>query len=143
MGVGYPRDLVHAVASGIDLFDCVLPARNARHGVLFIRDGVLRLGGAAFRLDTRPLDEGCGCPTCGQVSRAFLHHLLRWDPLTGQVLATLHNLWYFLDFMREVRESIAAGRLAGLASRLESRSEGQAEGEPRRRGAAGRTWPAA
>lgn len=123
MGVGYPRDLVHAVARGVDLFDCVLPARNARHGVLFTREGVLRLGGAAFRVDARPVEEGCRCPTCGQVSRAFLHHLLRWDPLTGQVLATLHNLWYFLDFMREVRESIAAGRLAELASRLESQPD--------------------
>lgn len=142
MGVGYPRDLVHAVGCGIDLFDCVLPSRNARHGVLFTRQGVMRLGGAAFRRDSRPVEEGCACPTCGQVSRAFLHHLLRWDPLTGQVLATLHNLWYFLDFMREVRESIAAGRLAELASRLADGSEGQAVGEPRRCGAAGRPWPA-
>jgi queuine tRNA-ribosyltransferase len=117
MGVGYPRDIVHAVASGIDLFDCVLPARNARHGVLFTRGGALKLGGAAYRADPRPVEEGCGCPTCAQVSRAFLHHLLRWDGLTGQVLATLHNLWFYLDFMREVRESIASGTLTELVSR--------------------------
>jgi len=117
MGVGYPRDIVHAVASGIDLFDCVLPARNARHGVLFTRGGALKLGGAAYRADPRPVEEGCGCPTCAQVSRAFLHHLLRWDQLTGQVLATLHNLWFYLDFMREVRESIASGTLTELVSR--------------------------
>ena len=67
------------------------------------------------------MEEGCGCPTCTQVSRAFLHHLLRWDPLTGQVLATLHNLWFYLDFMREVRESIASGTLAELASRWDAR----------------------
>jgi queuine tRNA-ribosyltransferase len=117
MGVGYPRDIVHAVASGIDLFDCVLPARNARHGVLFTRGGALKLGGAVYRADPRPVEEGCGCPTCAQVSRAFLHHLLRWDQLTGQVLATLHNLWFYLDFMREVRESIASGTLTELVSR--------------------------
>jgi queuine tRNA-ribosyltransferase len=120
MGVGYPRDIVHAVRCGVDLFDCVLPTRNARHGVLFTRGGTLRMGTAAFRSDPRPVEEGCGCPTCAQVSRAFLHHLLRWDALTGQVLATLHNLWFYLDFMGEVRESIASGRLAELASRLES-----------------------
>ena len=117
MGVGYPRDIVHAVASGIDLFDCVLPARNARHGVLFTRNGALKVGGAVYRADPRPVEEGCGCPTCAQVSRAFLHHLLRWDQLTGQVLATLHNLWFYLDFMREVRESIASGTLTELVSR--------------------------
>lgn len=117
MGVGYPHDIAHAVAHGVDLFDCVLPARNARHGVLFTRAGALKLKGAAFRADPRPVEEGCGCPACAQVSRAFLHHLLRWEPLTGQVLATLHNLWFYLDFMREVRESIASGTLTELVSR--------------------------
>jgi queuine tRNA-ribosyltransferase len=130
MGVGYPRDIVHAVGSGVDLFDCVLPARNARHGVLFTHAGPLRLGAAAFRDDPRPVEEGCGCPTCAQVSRAFLHHLLRWDGLTGQVLATLHNLWFYLDFMGEVRESIAAGKLAELASRLESRPDSDRKRTP-------------
>jgi len=127
MGVGYPGDILHAVGCGVDLFDCVLPARNARHGVLFTRAGALRLKGAAFRDDPGPVEEGCGCPTCSQVSRAFLHHLLRWDELTGQVLATLHNLWFYLDFMGEVRESIAAGTLSELASRVEI----QPDSEPR------------
>ncbi|HEV8240046.1 MAG TPA: tRNA guanosine(34) transglycosylase Tgt [Thermoanaerobaculia bacterium] len=117
MGVGYPRDIVHAVAQGVDLFDCVLPARNARHGVLFTRAGALKLKGAGFRADSRPVEEGCRCPCCAQVSRAFLHHLLRWEPLTGQMLATLHNLWFYLDFMREVGESIASGTLTELVSR--------------------------
>jgi queuine tRNA-ribosyltransferase len=121
MGVGYPRDILHAVSHGIDLFDCVLPARNARHGVLFTRDGELKLTGAAFRGDPRPVEEGCGCPTCGQVSRAFLHHLLRWEPLTGQVLATLHNLRFYLDFMRDVRHSIASGTLGDLVSGWDTR----------------------
>ena len=116
MGVGYPRDILHAVGNGIDLFDCVLPARNARHGVLFTRAGELKLTTAAFRNDPRPVEEGCGCPACAQVSRAFLHHLLRWEPLTGQVLATLHNLRFYLDFMRDVRHSIASGTLVELVS---------------------------
>jgi queuine tRNA-ribosyltransferase len=119
MGVGYPRDILHAVRQGVDMFDCVLPARNARHGVLFTRGGELRIKAAAFRDDPRPVEEGCGCPTCAQVSRAFLHHLMRWDELTGQTLATLHNLWFYLDFMDRVRQSIAAGELAQLAARLE------------------------
>jgi queuine tRNA-ribosyltransferase len=140
MGVGYPRDIVHAVACGIDLFDCVLPARNARHGVLFTRDGALKLKGAAFRADPRPVEEGCGCPTCAQVSRAFLHHLLRWDGLTGQVLATLHNLWFYLDFMREVRESIASGTLTELVSRWSL--EPGLQSQPDRLSAAIRSEPA-
>jgi queuine tRNA-ribosyltransferase len=121
MGVGYPRDIVHAVAHGVDLFDCVLPARNARHGVLFTRAGELKLTRASFRGDRRPVEEGCGCPACAQVSRAFLHHLLRWEPLTGQVLATLHNLRFYLDFMETVRQSIASGTLAELVSRWDTR----------------------
>ncbi|HXT20156.1 MAG TPA: tRNA guanosine(34) transglycosylase Tgt, partial [Thermoanaerobaculia bacterium] len=124
MGVGYPRDILHAVSHGVDLFDCVLPARNARHGVLFTRDGELKLKNAAFRADPRPIEEGCPCPACAQVSRAFLHHLLRWEPLTGQVLATLHNLRFYLDFMGDVRQSIASGTLTELVSRWDSsRSE--------------------
>ena len=126
MGVGYPQDILHAVACGVDLFDCVLPARNARHGVLFTWQGELRLKGAAFRDDPRPVEEGCDCPTCRQVSRAFLHHLLRWDELTGQVLATVHNLRFYLDFMQRVRESIAAAKLAVLASRVGPRGPGPA-----------------
>jgi queuine tRNA-ribosyltransferase len=119
MGVGYPRDIVHAVTQGVDMFDCVLPARNARHGVLFTGNGELRIKAAAFRDDPRPVEEGCPCPCCTQVSRAFLHHLMRWDELTGQTLATLHNLRFYLDFMERVRQSIAAGELAQLAARLE------------------------
>jgi queuine tRNA-ribosyltransferase len=135
MGVGYPRDIAHAVSQGVDLFDCVLPARNARHGVLFTRAGTLKLKGAGYRADPRPVEEGCGCPTCAQVSRAFLHHLLRWEPLTGQVLATLHNLWFYLDFMREVRESIVSGTLTELVSRWSlDPGEGSLGAEPSNRG---------
>ncbi len=111
MGVGTPADLAHAVRQGVDLFDCVLPARNGRHGLLYTRGGLLRIRNARYADDSRPLDEACGCPVCASQSRAFLHHLVKAGELTGQVLATLHNLRYFLDFMGEVRKAIESCRL--------------------------------
>ncbi|HEY8021221.1 MAG TPA: tRNA guanosine(34) transglycosylase Tgt [Thermoanaerobaculia bacterium] len=117
MGVGYPDDLLHAVACGVDLFDCVLPARNARHGVLFTREGVLRIKNARYRDDPRPADPECACPLCARLSRAFLHHLMRAGELTAPVLATLHNLRYFLDFMAEVRQAISLGALTELIAK--------------------------
>ncbi len=116
MGVGTPADIAHAVMHGIDLFDCVLPTRNARHGVLFTRQGPLRIKNARHRGDERPLDEACACPVCRRFSRAFVHHLVRAGELTGAVLASLHNLRFYLDFMAEVREAIASGRLAETAA---------------------------
>ena len=129
MGVGTPADIVAAVSCGVDLFDCVLPTRNARHGVLFTRGGVLRIKNARFRADERPIDEGCGCPACRRVGRAFLHHLVRSGELTGAVLASLHNLRFYLDFMAEVREAIASGRLAQMAAGVDDRygADGTAE----------------
>jgi queuine tRNA-ribosyltransferase len=121
MGVGTPADIVSAVSHGVDLFDCVLPTRNARHGVLFTRGGVLRIKNARFRTDERPLDEACGCPACRGGGRAFLHHLLRAGELTGAVLASLHNLRFYLDFMAEVREAISSGRMADLAAGVTDR----------------------
>jgi len=115
MGVGTPDDLLHAVACGIDLFDCVLPARNARHGLLFTRQGVLRIRNARYRDDPAALDPSCQCPACRRCSRAFLHHLTRSGEITAAVLATLHNLRFFLDFMREVREAIQSCRLVEKA----------------------------
>lgn len=112
MGVGYPDDLAHAVSAGVDLFDCVLPARNARHGHLFTREGVIKLKNARWREDPRPPDAACRCPTCSSASRAFLHHLVRCGEITGAVLATVHNVAYFLDFMADLRQAIASGRLA-------------------------------
>jgi queuine tRNA-ribosyltransferase len=116
MGVGTPADIVWAVTHGVDLFDCVLPTRNARHGLLYTRDGVLRIKNARFRDDQRPIDEACDCPACRTCGRAFLHHLVRSGEITGAVLASLHNLRFYLDFMVEVREAIASGRLAQLAA---------------------------
>jgi queuine tRNA-ribosyltransferase len=109
MGVGYPRDILHAVSHGVDLFDCVLPARNARHGVLFTRQGVIKIKNARYKEDPRPLDPECGCPACTRVSRAFLHHLTRCGELTSAVLGTLHNLRFYLDFLEDIRQSISLG----------------------------------
>jgi queuine tRNA-ribosyltransferase len=118
MGLGTPRDILHAVGQGTDLFDCVLPSRNARHGVVFTRSGLLRLKNARYRQDSSPLDPDCGCPACTRVGRAFLHHLVRTGELTGAVLATLHNLQFYLDFMADVREAIASGNLSALEEKL-------------------------
>jgi len=112
MGVGTPEDLLHAVRHGVDLFDCVLPARNGRHGLLFSRQGLLRIKNATFRGDDRPVDEACGCPVCARVSRAFLHHLTRAGEISAAVYSTLHNLRFFLDFMAELRKAIESCRLA-------------------------------
>ncbi len=115
MGLGTPLDLVHAVTSGVDLFDCVLPARNARHGNLFTRQGVVKIKNARYREDPRPVDSACACPLCRGHSRAFLNHLIRAKELTGAVLATLHNIRFYLDFMAQLREAIELGTLTDLA----------------------------
>lgn len=122
MGVGTIPDMLHAIQHGVDLFDCVLPARNGRHGLLYTRDGALRIKNARFRGDTGPLDPECGCPVCSRLSRGFLHHLFRAGELSAAVYGTLHNLRVFLDFMGEAREAIAAFRVADLARRWSSRS---------------------
>ena len=118
MGLGTPDDILHAVKCGVDLFECVLPARNARHGTMFTRRGVLRIKNARFRDDPRPLDEHCGCPLCRRQSRAFLHHLIRCGEITGAVLASLHNIRYYLDFMAKLREGAQLGTLDGISSEI-------------------------
>jgi len=109
MGVGTPEDLIDGVANGVDLFDCVMPTRNARNGHLFTRHGDLRLRNARHKSDERPIDETCGCYTCRRFSRAYLHHLDRCGEMLGPMLTTLHNLHYYLNLMREAREAIDAG----------------------------------
>ena len=118
MGVGYPEDIYQAVRSGIDLFDCVLPARNARHGLLFTRQGLIKIKNARFKEDPRPVDPDCRCPLCRRMSRAFLHHLVRTKELTGSVLATVHNLVHYLDFMEDLRQAIRSKTLVGLEARV-------------------------
>ena len=112
MGVGTPEDLVAGVAAGIDMFDCVLPTRNARNGWLFTRYGDVKIRNARHRTDTAPLDPTCACYTCRHFSRAYLHHLQRVNEILGARLATLHNLHYYLDLMAGLRGAIAAGTLA-------------------------------
>jgi queuine tRNA-ribosyltransferase len=94
----------------------VLPARNARHGLLYTRAGVLRIKNAAYRSDDRPLDPDCDCPACRRVSRALVHHLIRSGEITGQVLATLHNVRFFLDFMGQIRKAVESGSLPPAAA---------------------------
>ncbi|CAG9176285.1 Queuine tRNA-ribosyltransferase [Cupriavidus laharis] len=106
MGVGTPEDLVAGVAAGVDMFDCVMPTRNARNGWLFTRFGDVKIKNAAHRNDPRPLDESCACYTCRNFSRAYLHHLHRVGEILGARLNTIHNLHYYLQLMREVREAI-------------------------------------
>ena len=120
MGVGTPEDIVAGVVAGIDMFDCVLPTRNARNGWLFTRFGDIRIRNARHRHDTRPLDPTCGCYTCRGFSRAYLHHLQRINEILGARLATIHNLHYYLTLMGELRDAIAAGTLAGYVARFDS-----------------------
>jgi len=112
MGVGTPEDLVEGVARGVDMFDCVMPSRNARNGWLFTRYGDIKIRNARYRDDTRALDETCGCHTCQHFSRAYLHHLQRAGEITGARLNTLHNLYFYLQIMREMRDAISAGQFA-------------------------------
>jgi queuine tRNA-ribosyltransferase len=111
MGVGTPEDIAEAVASGIDMFDCVLPTRNARNGWLFTRFGDIKIRNARYRDDTRALDATCGCTTCTNFSRGYLHHLQKVNEILGARLNTLHNLHYYHTLMRELRGAIAGGGL--------------------------------
>jgi len=116
MGVGTPEDLVDAVLAGIDLFDCVMPTRNARNGWLFTRHGVIRLRNRRYRADTAPVDEACACYTCRHFSRAYLHHLHRAGEILGARLNTIHNLHYYHELMAGLRAAIASGRVEAHAA---------------------------
>lgn len=111
MGVGRPQDIVEAVRRGVDMFDCVMPTRNARNGYLFTRNGMLRIRNARFADDTRPIEEGCGCYTCQHYSRAYLKHLDKCNEMLGPRLATIHNLHHYQQLMRGLREAIHEQRL--------------------------------
>ena len=118
MGVGTPWDIVEAVARGVDMFDCVLPTRNARNGHLFTSRGVIRIRNARFRDDPEPLDPACDCYTCSHFSRAYLHHLDRCNEMLGAHLHTLHNLHYYLGLMAGLRAAIDSGTFAPFVSGL-------------------------
>jgi len=118
MGVGTPEDLVAGVRAGIDMFDCVLPTRNARNGYLFTRYGDIRIRNAQYRTDATPLDSHCRCYACTHFTRAYLHHLQRCNEILGARLATIHNLHYYLELMDELRAAIAAGVLGDYEMRF-------------------------
>jgi len=126
MGVGTPEDLVEGVASGVDMFDCVMPTRNARNGHLFTRFGDLRLRNARYKQDPRPIDDTCTCEACAPgFSRAYLHHLDRCGEMLGPMLTSIHNLHYYVNLMREVREALDAGRFEAFRTQfLADRSRG-------------------
>ncbi len=116
MGVGTPGNIIEAVARGVDLFDCVMPSRNARHGHLFTHDGVINLNNAKYKTDDNPIEKGCACPACRRHSRGFIRHLLRAKEILGLRLATQHNLWYYNNLLGEIREAIGEGRFMTYAA---------------------------
>jgi queuine tRNA-ribosyltransferase len=118
MGAGTPLDLVEAVARGIDMFDCVMPTRNARNGQLFTRQGKLNVKNAAFAEDDRPPDEGCGCYTCRTHSRAYLRHLFLAGEMTAATLNSIHNVQFYLDTMEAIRDAIVFGRFEAFRQAL-------------------------
>ena len=125
MGVGTPEDIVAAVAQGIDMFDCVMPTRNARNGMLFTKYGDIKIKNAQYRLDTRPLDEECSCYTCQNFSRAYLHHLYRLKEILSARLNTIHNLHYYQQLMTEIRAAIETDAFAQFVARFDARRNGQ------------------
>ena len=118
MGVGTPSDLVFAVGQGIDQFDCVLPTRNARHGILFTRRGEMRIRNARWKTDTAPIDDECDCHTCTHFSRAYVHHLIRANEILGARLATIHNLHYYHRLMAGMRAAIETHRFADFTAQF-------------------------
>jgi queuine tRNA-ribosyltransferase len=125
MGVGTPEDLVAGVAAGVDMFDCVMPTRNARNGWLFTRFGDVKIRNATHKNSLRPLDETCGCYTCRNFTRGYLHHLHRVGEILGAQLNTIHNLHYYLELMSEIRESIETQTFEAFRKRFhENRARG-------------------
>ena len=118
MGVGTPEDIVEAVCLGIDMFDCVMPTRNARNGHLFTRHGVLRIRNSQYHADTRPVDEECGCYTCRHYSRAYLRHLDKCGEMLGPRLNTIHNLYYYQELMAGLRRAVERRELASFVERF-------------------------
>jgi len=123
MGIGRPQDLVDGIAAGIDLFDCVLPTRNGRHGVLYTSEGVVRLRNARFREDSAPIDPDCDCPTCALHSRAYVRHLLMGKETLGARLTSVHNLRFYLRLLEDARRAIALGEFESLRRRMHEIAE--------------------
>jgi queuine tRNA-ribosyltransferase len=125
MGVGRPQDLVEGVRRGVDMFDCVIPTRNARTGFLYTHDGILRIRNSRYRDDIRPVDANCGCYTCRNYSRAYLRHLDKCGEILGARLNTIHNLYYFQELMRWIREAIEENRFTGFSENFYRRLQSQ------------------
>lgn len=109
MGVGTPWNIIEAVSRGIDFFDCVMPARNARHGKLYTWEGTVNIKNEKYKLDTRPIDPNCQCPTCRSYSRAYLRHLVKAEEMLAMRLAVIHNLWFYNELMERIRNAIDEG----------------------------------
>jgi len=131
MGVGTPADLVRAVGAGMDMFDCVLPTRNARNGWIYTYDGPLRIKHAAFREDTRPPQPGCECRTCANFSRAYLRHLFVAGEMLAGMLITRHNIYFYMKLMREAAQAVKRGGYDEFAGRLTERMETACESDYR------------
>jgi queuine tRNA-ribosyltransferase len=129
MGVGTPWDMAHAVALGVDMFDCVLPTRNARNGTLFTRSGKLVIKNARYAEDDSPVEPGCSCYTCRYFSRAYLRHLYLAEEILAMRLNTIHNLHFFLNFMKEIRRAIEQGGLPEFIRQYESSQEPEEQGK--------------
>jgi queuine tRNA-ribosyltransferase len=127
MGVGTPEDLLDGIAAGIDMFDCVLPTRNARNGWLFTSAGDVKIRNSRYRNDTQPLDPSCACATCRGYSRAYLHHLQRVNEILGARLNTIHNLHYYIDLMRQARDAIESGAFQAFSEGTRERRHGRIE----------------
>jgi queuine tRNA-ribosyltransferase len=129
MGVGLPEDLVEGVARGVDLFDCVVPSRHGRTGSLFTTSGRVVIKQAKYADDERPIDSDCGCPVCARYSRAYLHHLFMVKEMLGARLNTIHNLWYFAELMRGIREAVRENRFPAFREAFYRHRDRQAAGE--------------
>jgi queuine tRNA-ribosyltransferase len=127
MGVGTPEDLLDGIGAGIDMFDCVMPTRNARNGWLFTSLGDVKIRNSRYRSDTRPLDPSCTCATCRGYSRAYLHHLQRVNEILGARLNSIHNLHYYLDLMRQARSAVESGHFAAFAAETRARRQRRIE----------------
>ena len=121
MGVGTPSNIIEAVARGVDFFDCVMPARNARHGKLYTWDGAINIKNEKYKLDNRPIDEACSCPACRHFSRAYLRHLFTAGEMLAMRLAVLHNLYFYNSLMARIREELDAGTFGAFRAEYSER----------------------
>lgn len=127
MGVGTPSNIIEGVARGVDLFDCVMPARNARHGKLFTSDGALNIKNETYKLDARPIDPQCSCPVCKTYSRAYLRHLFKAGEMLGMRLAVIHNLYFYNHLMGKIRKALDENRFEAFRQEWSARLDGKVE----------------